>query len=312
MRVPSCSARAVAVQIAFTYLFGMTVAVGPVFGQGRSDTQPGTPTSTAPGATRDRPSRTTPSSAGSSRAFDSGIASPVTATSGTSPAASANSVAYFGSWLDDASVVEPGKIWVSLATGYWRGAGNRQIDAPVASVVAGINSRMHVGGSLSFYHFRDADGLSENGFGSNSIYAKFLLLDPSKTAIGVAVTPLVDVFPSGGEQVGWALPVSVESRRDNLRLYGSVGYFSRGSIFGTMGADLPITSRVSLNGSLGQSYGHEGARQTTVGIGTFVTMTSTTGIFIGVGHTGMPSQTGPGGLSFAGGLSFFVSDPKTP
>jgi hypothetical protein len=203
-------------------------------------------------------------------------------------------------------------MWVSLATGYWRGAGNRQIDAPVASFVAGINSRMHAGGSLSFYHFRDADGLSENGFGSTSLYAKFLLLDPSRTTIGVAVTPLIEVFPTGGEQIGWALPMSVESRLNNLRLYGSVGYFSRGSIFGTMGTDVPIISRVSLTGSLGQSYGREGTRQTAVGVGTFVTITSTTGVFIGVGHTGMPSETGLGGLSFAGGLSFFVSDPKTP
>ena len=150
----------------------------------------------------------------SRHAVESGIGSPVRASSGTSPAAAANSVAYFGSWLDDASLVNPGRVWVSLATGYWRGAGNRRKRLVVCQAPAPRSHENH--------------------------------------------------------------------------------------------------DRVSLTGSLGQSYGRTPARQTALGLGASVTMTPTTGIFIGVGHTGVPPETGPGGLSIAGGLSFFVSDPKTP
>ena len=140
--------------------------------QGRSDS--------APGKTKDKTRRSQRRARlSSSRASQSGLASPVTATSSTSaPAASANAVAYYGSWLDDASIVAPSDVWVGLATGYWRGDSNRQIDAPVMSAAVGITPRMQAGGSASFYHFRDAAGISENGFGSFSLYGKFLIADP--------------------------------------------------------------------------------------------------------------------------------------
>jgi hypothetical protein len=203
---------------------------------------------------------------------------------------------------------------MSVATGYWRGSGSHQIDAPVASIVAGINSRLHAGGSLSFYHFRDPDGFSEQGFGSMSLYAKLLLVDPSKPGkrIGIALSPLVDFPPGSGQETGWALPVSIETRPGRMRLYGSAGYFSRGSIFGTVAAEIPMGTRASLTGTFGQAHANDGTRHTSLGIGTFVTITSSTGVFVGLGQTFMPPQVGPGGLSFAGGLSFFVSNPNTP
>ena len=201
-----------------------------------------TPHREKPRELRDRvePSRATESSA---RASESGISSPVTATTSTSaPASSANAVIYYGSWLDDASIVSPGEVWVGLSTGYWRGQGSRQIDAPVASVAVGISRRVQAGGSFSFYHFRDADGFSDTGAGSMSVYGKFVLIDPATTtkAIGVAITPLVEFSPGGEDQVGWALPVNIEARRGNTRVYGSAGYFSRGSTFATVGLDLAV------------------------------------------------------------------------
>jgi hypothetical protein len=310
-----------AAKVVFAFSMVLLLAAGAALGQGRSQS--------APGQTKDKshkPGSSSGSSSGnsspgssaavssSSRAGESGIASPVTATTPTSaPAAAANAVVYYGSWLDDVSIVEPGKVWVGLATGYWRGSGSRQIDAPVASVAVGINSRTHAGGSLSFYHFRTVDGVSENGFGNISLYGKFVLLAPASTSkgIGLAVTPLFEFSPGVDDPLGWALPVNVEIHRGNLRVYGSSGYFSRGSIFGTVGADFPITDRISLMGSFGQSYARGGANQTSVGIGAFATLNATTGVYAGLGQTLTPAET-PHGLSFAGGMSFFLPDPRTP
>lgn len=248
------------------------------------------------------------------RATESGIASPITARSATSaPAISANAMAYYGTWLDDASTVEPGEMWVGISTGYWRGHGNHQIDAPVVSAAVGLTNRIHVGGSLSFYHFRSADGLIENGFGSTSVYGKFVFVDPSRHAVGFAVTPLCDISPGGGdEQIGWSLPVSLESRYRDLRVYGSAGYFSRGSIFATVGADLPISARISLNGSFGQARARGSAHQRSFSIGSLISMTPSAGLFVGLGHTSLPAAIGIGGLSFSGGMSFAVVRPATP
>lgn len=281
---------------------GLLVAAGSAFAQGRSDA--------AHGQSKDKPAKSS-----SSRASQSGLASPVTATTSTSaPAASANAIAYYGSWLDDASIVAPGDVWIGLATGYWRGASNRQIDAPVVSAAVGITPRVQAGGSASFYHFRDAEGISENGFGSFSLYGKFLIADPLRApnAVGVAVTPLLELSPGSDAPVGWAIPINLEARRGDLRFYGSAGYFSRGSVFGTIGVDVPVSSRVFINGNFGQSYARAGTHQTSIGIGASMGLTPTSGLFVGLGRTMMPSAVGPGGVSVAGGMSFLLPQPQMP
>ena len=283
------------------FVLGVFVASGPAFAQGRSDNAPG--------------KSKTKTSSESSRASQSGLASPATASAATSaPAASANSVVYYGSWLDDASMVAPGDVWVGLATGYWRGDSNRQIDAPVASVAIGLTPRLQAGGSASFYHFRDAEGFSENGFGSFSLYGKFLIADPLRApnALGVAVTPLLEFSPGSETPIGWALPLNLETHRGDMRVYGSAGYFSRGSVFGTVAADLPLTSRIFLNGTFGQSYARAGTHQTSIGVGASFGLTGTSGLFVGVGQTFMPADIGPGGASIAGGMSFLLPEPNKP
>ena len=291
----------IAAKGAFVVVLGVVLSSGPAFAQGGSDD--------APGKTKEK------SVSKETRSSQSGLASPATATSSTSaPTASANSVVYYGSWLDDASIVAPQDVWVGLASGYWRGASNRQIDAPVVSAAIGIAPRVQAGGSASFYHFRDAEGLSENGFGSFSLYGKFLIADPARAnnALGVAVTPLLELSPGSGTPVGWALPVNLEVRNGDARVYGSAGYFSRGSVFGTIAADFPITSRIFINGTFGQSYARAGTHQTSVGVGASFGLTGTSGLFIGAGQTFMPTDIGPGGASIAGGLSFLLPEPQKP
>ena len=301
-------------------ILSVSVAAGSAAAQGRSDSAPGQNKD----KTKDKPAGSSSASNGSSngtsrsngsssRSSESGIASPVTSTTATSaPATAANAVIYYGSWLDDASVVSPGDLWVSLSTGYWTADANRQIDAPVVTAAVGINSRMQAGGTASFYHFRDAEGFSEAGVGSISAYGKILLVDAATNAngLGFAVTPLVEISPGSQDEIGWALPVNVEKRRGSLRIYGSTGYFSRGSIFATIGADMPLGSRVSISGNFGRSYAREGTSQSSFGVGAFVMMTSTSGAFAGIGQTIMPTQLGPGGVSFAGGISFLLPQPK--
>ena len=290
-----------------TVFLGGCIAVGPAYAQGRSDA--------ASGKTKDKSAKTSTDARQPSRASESGIASPVTAASPTSsPAASANAVVYFGSWLDDASIVAPGDVWIGLATGFWQGDSNRQFDVPVGSAAIGVSRRLQVGGSMSYYHFRDPNGLTESGMGNVSAYGKYQLLDPMRepNAIGLAITPLVEISPGGGDPFGWAVPVNLETQRGNLRLYGSAGYFSRGSVFGTLGADIPVGPRMAISANVGQSYASAGARQTAFGIGASYGLTQTGGLYVGVGQTMIPSTLGPGGISFAGGLSFLLPQPQIP
>jgi hypothetical protein len=123
---------------------------------------------------------------------------------------------------------------------------------------------------------------------------------------------LLELSPGSDAPVGWALPVNVETHRGDARIYGSAGYFSRGSVFGTIGADLPLTSRIFLSGTFGQSYARAGTHQTSIGVGASLGLTPTSGLFIGVGQTFMPPEIGPGGASIAGGMSFLLPQTQKP
>jgi hypothetical protein len=173
---------------------------------------------------------------------------------------------------------------------------------------------MQAGASLPIYHFRDGTGLSETGVGNISLYGKWVMVDAAKTrhGVGLAVAPLVEMTPGAGDSFGWALPVNIEMRMSQMRVYGSAGYFSRGSMFATIAAQISAGSRVALSGNFGQSYASAGTHQTTIGVGAFVSTTATSGLFVGIGQTFQPAELGPGGVSFGGGVSFLLPDPQKP
>lgn len=250
------------------------------------------------------------------RTSGAGVLSPSTGSS-SSPAASSSAVLYFGSWLDDASVIEPGGAWVGLSTGYWKAEGSRQIDAPVLSAAIGLVRRLHVGGSLPIYHLNDSSGFSASGVGNMHVYGKLGLIDPTggDGRIGIAITPLLEV--AAHDQIGrfsWALPISVEVRGVRARLYGSGGYFSRGSLFGAVGLEVPAGDRVSVFGNFGQSYSTRAGdvdpaaepthAQTDIGTGLSIRLGPTSGVHFSVGRTfGGGEIADSGGVWFGGGFS---------
>jgi hypothetical protein len=223
-------------------------------------------------------------------------------------------VIYYGSWLDDASIVPTGGAWVGLSTGYWKADALRQIDAPVISAVVGLNRRLQIGGSVPIYHFRDGTGLSESGIGNIAIYGKALIIDPATHArgIGVAVAPLVEISSSSPDRIGFALPLNVEIRRERLRMYGSGGYFSRGSVFGSFAAEVPVGERVSITGTFGQSFANAGSHQTSLGVSAGLSVSSTASVYVGLGKSFQPAAAGPGGTSLAGGASFLLPSKRKP
>ena len=251
----------------------------------------------------------------SSAAANSKIPASSSASSSTNtPSSSASTVIYYGSWLDDASIVPPGGAWIGLSTGYWKAEALRQIDAPVMSAVVGLNRRLQIGGSVPIYHFRDGTGLSESGIGNIAIYGKALIIDPASQAngIGVAVAPLVEISSSSPDRIGWALPLNVEVRRERVRMYGSGGYFSRGSVFGSFAAEVPAGERVSITGTFGQSFANAGSHQTSLGVSLGLSVSSSSSFYVGLGKSFQPAAAGPGGTSLAGGASFLLPSKRKP
>ena len=233
------------------------------------------------------------------------VSSPATSAEATVIPTTQASTLYYGSWLDDASVMAPRTAWVGLSTAYWNAAAGRQIDAPVAAAAIGISQRTQFGATVPIYHYRDATGVASHGMGNVDLYGKIGLADPSTRAVGVAVAPLVEISPSSDHRVGWALPINMEARLSGARLYGSVGYFSRGAAFGSVAAELPAGRHANVTGTIGQTYAGGGSRLTTVGGSVSVFANAATGFFVGLNRS-FGGDAAASGTSIGGGVSLLL------
>ncbi|HEX9365627.1 MAG TPA: hypothetical protein VF921_03310 [Vicinamibacterales bacterium] len=173
--------------------------------------------------------------------------------------ASGSGIRTFGVWLDDASVAAPGGGWVSLSLGYYKTDLFREIDAPMADAGLGLSRRVQLGFSLPVYNVTPLGGVRAHGIGDLYLHSKIQLRDPVSEAngVGFAVLPIIEALsePAAGQRrLNWALPVSLEVRREGWRAYGSAGYFSRGSLFASMAVERAISPRLSLTGTFSDSY----------------------------------------------------------
>ena len=177
------------------------------------------------------------------------------------PSGELTGVRNFAAWLDDASIVEPGSGVMSFAAGYWRLAGFSELDVPSFDVGVGLARRVQVGASVPVYHASATGGPVARGIGDMYLNAKVQLREPAAGPggrIGVALVPLVQILsaePALGEsRASWGLPVAIEVQRSGWRLYGSTGYFSRGSLFASAAVELPVAERAWITGTLTQSH----------------------------------------------------------
>ena len=162
----------------------------------------------------------------------------------------------FGSWLDDASAPVSGEGYTSIGVGHWRMDGATQTNFPMLGAGIGVTDRLQVSATVPFYRVHYTGG-SASGLDDVYLSAKYTVLDPTLTLseIGLSVSPVMEVLSSGASdgRIHFAIPVNIEIRRAPYRVYGSMGYFTRGSIFS--GAALEwATSHVIVTGSLTQSY----------------------------------------------------------
>jgi len=188
-------------------------------------------------------------------------AASATSSSGTvSNVADISGTRNFASWLDDASVVGPGSGVMSFSAGYWRMAGFSELDVPSFDVGVGLTRRIQAGASVPVYHAAATGAPVSRGIGDLYLNTKIQLREPVGGAhprIGVALVPVVQMMSAepapGTSRVSWGLPVALEMQRDGWRVYGSTGYFSRGSLFASAAIELPLTGHSWFTGTLTQS-----------------------------------------------------------
>jgi hypothetical protein len=189
---------------------------------------------------------------------NSTVASAATQPSANAAPAAGTGVRNFGSWLDDASMQDPGRGFVTMGFGLFKTPVYREIDLPTIDSGVGITPRLQVGMSVPYYYASTPGGQVAHDFGDVYLDAKYQLRAPSRHRTGFAIVPLVEVLsvapPSGGGRVQWALPLSMERQFKRWRAMGTGGYFSRGALFGAGAFEMPVGKKTWATGSLSHSY----------------------------------------------------------
>jgi hypothetical protein len=176
------------------------------------------------------------------------------------PTIAGTGIRQFGVWLDDATISPAGQGWATFGIGYTRALFGNQWDAPSTDAGLGLSRRAQLAVSAPLTKVRYTDGTTQRGLGDAYVAMKVGLVDPTATgrSFGVAVAPVVEFLssgsvPDGGSRVHWALPLAVEKRFEKFRAYGTVGYFSRGSVFASGALEVPVNEKVTATATLSHS-----------------------------------------------------------
>ena len=206
-------------------------------------------------------------------------------------------------WLDDASVMAPGSVWLGVSMVRWQGSGQSQTIAPVVDAAIGLTPRVQIGASVP----RVAGGL-----GTTFFTAKIAVLNADARSLKVAVGPTLEILdgaPVGQGRTQWGVPVSVQVDRGSSRIYGSSGYFSPGIWYAGAGVGWPVGDRTGVSMSYSHAWasspesGAAGARRNEISGGASYDLKSNLAVFGSIGRTiGVAAQDG-GGTTLGFGLS---------
>lgn len=263
------------------------------------------------------PTTTTPTSPSTSSSTD--------ATAAVTAPLVVSTYRQFGAWLDDASAATKGEGYTSIGVGYWRMLGSSQTNIPMLGVGLGVTDRIQVGASVPFYR-ASYEGGSASGMDDVYLSAKYTLVDPTLTLseFGLAISPTMEVLSSGNPdgRIHFAVPVSVELRRQPFRVYGSAGVFTRGSFFSGAALEWNSPGGMVLTGSLTQSYSLKddavldslgiGRQRMDVSLGVAYPLGTAAATFVSFGRSLTSMDEGGTSLALSGGISLRFSASAQP
>ena len=142
-----------------------------------------------------------------------------------------------GVWLDDATTLGQQEAWLTLSTQWWGSPIGNGTDVPVFDVAVGLTSSIQAFASVPYSRVTYSGFPTVGEVGTTYIGGKVQLVDPEARGLGVAFAPSLEILSdsaidsTGLSRLNAVLPVSLEWRRDQTRVYGSTGYFTRGAWF---------------------------------------------------------------------------------
>ena len=226
-------------------------------------------------------------------------------------------------WVDDASLLAPGMVLVSVAAMSWHNAGVSETDVPVIEGAIGLGPRLQLSATVP-HVVGSSDALGAvGGVGTSAFSTKIAVYEDRTHAFKVAASPtmlivgqgIVDSAGASLNRVQWGLPVSAEVSRGTTRLYGGGGYFSPGLWFG--GAALGFRVADKTMASVGFSRAWRSTDVPTVPLGDrdrkdlsgglSRALAPTVVVFGSVGRTLATLDENGAGATISGGVSLFFA-----
>jgi hypothetical protein len=238
-------------------------------------------------------------------------ANPVTAPGGSGGGVQASVASPFA-WMDDASLIEPGSVWLGVSMVRWHGSGLSETIVPVVDGAIGLAPRVQLGASVP----RVAGGL-----GTTFFSAKIGVFSDEARSLHVAVSPTLEVagggvtsaVPDGSGRADWGLPVSVHVDSESSRIYASSGYFSPGIWYAGAGLTRTVSERIGVSGSFSHAWTTTGGlpmaspRRSEVSGGLSYDLRPNIAVFGSVGRTIRTAAQDGAGTTLGFGMSLTTS-----
>jgi hypothetical protein len=222
------------------------------------------------------------------------------------------------SWVDDASLLAPGTMSLTISAMRWSGADLSEVDVPIVDASVGLTKRFQIGASVPRI-VGSADGTGPvGGFGTSYISGKVAIL--TEPEIKVAVSPILEILgagavqalPAGESRYQFGLPVSLEVAQGPVRMFAATGFFTRGAWFAGGGTGFQLSPRTGASISFTRSWAktdvdgiHRDRREIAGGLSYFVK--PQIGLYGSVGHTVATTDENGAGMSVSGGVTFFFT-----
>lgn len=222
-------------------------------------------------------------------------------------------------WIDDASVLRPGTMMVTISAMQWSGTGLSEVDVPIVDLSVGLTPRVQIGASIP-YIVGSADGTGPNGgIGTSFLSGKYAVLTGTASGVKLAIAPMIEVLGDGAAQAlapgesrtQFGLPVSLEIVRGPARVFATTGFFSDGVWFAGGGAGVQTSPRLAMSLSFSGAWANDGLtgvardrRQLSCGASYLVR--PHTAVFGSLGRTIATADADGAGTTVSGGITFVV------
>jgi hypothetical protein len=226
-------------------------------------------------------------------------------------------------WIDDASVLAPGTVSVSIFALRWQGADLSEVSVPIVDIVAGLTPRVQLGASIPRVGGTADPAGAGGGVGTSYFSVKIALPTGGTSGFKLAVAPTLEVLGDGARQslapgdrrTQLGLPVMAEIERGAARLFGSAGYFSRGAWFAGGGVGAQASPRVAVSAAFSRAWSTDAATalvrdRKEISGGAALSVTPHLSLFGSLGRTVATADSDGAGTTVAAGISLLIG-PST-